>query len=79
MVPHRQWGENRDLIMVAMRGSYSGRVMTTPLNVSIAMVYSGSDANLPMKHVLRLLSGAETMTGGYDYFRRQGFYRRAKR
>ena len=68
MVPHRQLGENRYLIMVAMRGSCGRRLMPTPSNVSIEMVYSDEGAYLPMKHVLRWLSGAETMTGGDDYF-----------
>ena len=53
MVPHGQWSENRDLIMVAMRGIYSGRVMTTPLNVSIAMIYMYVRLCTPTLHAVR--------------------------
>ena len=67
IVPRRQWGENRDLIKVAERGSYGRRVMSTPTNVSIATIYSDRCANLHMIHVLRRLSGAENVTGDDDY------------
>ena len=73
IVQRQQWGQNRDLMTVAFRGSYSIGVMQIPFNVSITIVYSDKDANLPIEHVLQWLSGAESMTGDddYRYFRGQ--------